>query len=548
MVISKNIHSSVSIIVLPLAVLFTCAVNLHAQVLGTPEQNPEVKAAGSPFVEIGNKSLFATREKHNTRKDDSSQTALEKRDTGNRRTSLKVRPAPRSANYDPSGQPTTAPDIVKSHPARIEDTVREAARLIDSLNVLRQQIDQLYAILESVDRSTYYYTNLRAWRIRDAEFQDSLRTAVVRVTMDSNLVKEKSDIQVIATPPPTTTLVALFFGDNEMRGKRLKEVLEADVNRELGLTRRILATAQYGQDKELIDRRFRIENQLQPRLVTDSDSILIAFNRYSLEGVDHETATVVTLRFLDNASIRFGSDWGAEAKIGNEELGYPFWTSGNMSFLVLYKRIKLGVQLPFAGGLDGISLFNPILKPRRLNGLYGVTGEFDVASAGGSFIIGLPRDDTDGTFADSKNIYAIPSMAQLWYSYTVGIANNADLMRFKVGIGFHTVSHDELVPAHTETVNGVVREVAAAIRRADGTRTFWSPYVKVEFMNQQFTNRFGVSVQYYKEWLLGTVWLEILRNSLRIEIKGAAPFLREAAPWEQQNFVNITIPYTFSFY
>jgi hypothetical protein len=472
-----------------------------------------------------------------------SQTTSTRKATNSKEVSMKVLPPERTAADE------DAIDADASYPRlpRASDAAKEAALLVDSLSAVRQQIDQLYAILESVDRSSYYYTNLRAWRIRDAEFQDSLRSAVVRVTRDSNLVREKSDIQVIATPPPTQTLVALLFGDNEMRGRRLKEILDADVNRNLNLTQRTLATAQYGQEKELIDRRFRMENQFRPRLITDDDSVLIAFTRYGMEGIDFETATVVTLRLFDRAGIRFGDTWGAEARIGNEELGYPFWTSGTMSLLACYESIKLGVQLPFAGGLEGMAPFSPVFKPRKLDGLYGVTGEFDVASAGGSFIIGLPRHDTDGTYADSRNIYAISSMAQLWYSYTVGIANNADLMRFKVGVGFHTISHHELLPRRSEVVDGVIRELPAEIRQVEGSRTFWSPYVRIEFMNQQFTNRFGVNFQYYKEWILGTVWLEVLRNALRIELTGAAPFLREAAPWEQPNFVFVTIPYTFSY-
>jgi hypothetical protein len=356
---------------------------------------------------------------------------------------------------------------------------------------------------------------------------------------------EKYDIQVIATPPPGNDLVAVFFGDNEVKGQRLKEILEA--KKELNLYQRILASGQYGQEKQLIDPAFKIDNVFPPQLIKESDSIVVAFNRYSLDGINHDSANVVSFRFIDNASIRFGSDWGAEIKIGNDELGYPFWTSGNMSFLALYKRIKLGLQTPFAGGKEGVSTFDVLWKPRQLNGAYGIAGEFDAAFAGGSFIFGFPRTDTDGTFVDSKNIYYIRNMAQLWYSYVVSIANKADLLRFKIGAGFHQLAHEELVKGQTETVGGVRREIPDEIKKVENLQFFWSPYVKVEFMNQQFKHRFGASLQYYKEWVLGTAWLEILRNRLRIELKGAAPLFREHEAWEPPYFVTLTVPYTFSF-
>jgi hypothetical protein len=66
-------------------------------------------------------------------------------------------------------------------------------------------------------------------------------------------------------------------------------------------------------------------------------------------------------------------------------------------------------------------------------------------------------------------------------------------------------------------------------------------------MNQQFTNRFGASVQYYKEWGLATAWLEIISNTLRLEVKGAMPLLRSRQAWEPSNIVAVTIPYTISF-
>lgn len=413
------------------------------------------------------------------------------------------------------------------------------ARLQDSLLAMRERKEQIYALLDGIDRSSYTFSGLRSWRINDLDFQDALRMAVFRVTADSNMILERSDIQVIATPPPYNDLVAIYFGENELQGKRLNEMLNYPDNASLRLRQRLIASGQFGQDRELVDRTFKIENILPPMLVTESDSILVHFNNYSTHYDPVERPNVVSLRLFDNASVRFGEDWGAELKLGNDELGYPMWTSGNLSFLALYKRIKLGVQIPFAGGTAGSALLGPGHRPRHLDGTYGVAGEFDFAFVGGTFTLGNRRKDTDGTFADPANIYTIRTSATLWYSYTVSINNKANLMRVKFGAGIHSVARDALVPA--------AENRPAEIVSTDRTRFFWSPYLKVDFMNQQFSNRFGASVQYYKEWGLATVWLEIINNTLRLELKGAMPLLRSKAAWEPSHFVTLTIPYTVSF-
>ncbi len=411
-------------------------------------------------------------------------------------------------------------------------------RLQDSLLVVRERMEQIYALLDGIDRYSYNFSGLRSWRINDFEFQDVLRDAVFRVTRDSNMILEKSDIQVIATPPPHSDLVAVYFGENELQGKRLREVLTNEENIPLRLKQRLIASGQFGQDRELVDRGFKIDNLLPPMLVTESDSIIGNFSRYNLSLDQRTEPTVLNVRLFDNASIRFGNDWGAEVKLGNDELGYPMWTSGNLAVMALYKRIKLGVQIPFAGGTGGTTFLGARVRPRRLDGTYGVTGEFDFAFVGGAFSFSNRRSDTDGTFADPDNIYSIRTFAQLWYSYTLSINNKANLMRVKFGAGMHSVAHDALVENGTEK--------PAEITPIDQTRFFWSPYLKVEFMNQQFSNRFGASLQYYKEWGLATLWLEIINNTLRVELKGALPLLRSRSAWEPSHFVAIMIPYTLS--
>jgi hypothetical protein len=44
-----------------------------------------------------------------------------------------------------------------------------------------------------------------------------------------------------------------------------------------------------------------------------------------------------------------------------------------------------------------------------------------------------------------------------------------------------------------------------------------------------------------------SAWLEIVRDRMRLELKGGAPLLRKNLPWEPRYFVLLNVPLTFSF-
>ena len=412
----------------------------------------------------------------------------------------------------------------------------------DTLKALRQRIERLQTVLDKVTfgPQSYYFTRLRSWFIPLADaLNDTISQYFFEVLEnDSSFLESRGDIQVIATPEPSTDLVAIFFTGNskERKGQRLREALTKKPERHM--YRQILESREYSEDKELIDRKFRIADLTAPKLIKDADSVLIAFDRYSMASIDHHEATVVTLRLFDDAKIRFGNMWGLEVKLGNEEFGLPVWSSGNLAFLALYNQIKVGAHIPFKWGTDKNGPLASIWKPRNLNGTYGVTADFDWAFAGASILLGFPREDTDGTFADTNNIYYIKSAAHVWYSFTVSINNNANLLRLKAGLGFQQIGKDMLQRGTPPGTDDQIATVEA--------RFFWSPYLKAEFMNQQFARRFGASFQYFRDWGLGSLWMEIIPEQLRVEAKIATPIVRNRDAWEPPYFFTISIPYTFS--
>ncbi len=413
---------------------------------------------------------------------------------------------------------------------------KDTLHLGDTLKVIRGRVERVQTVLDKITfgPQSYYFSRLRSWVI---PLSDALNDSVAQYFFevsdnDSSFIESRGDIQVIATPEPARDLVAMYFSGNskERKGQRLREALAKKPDR--AMYRQILESREYSEDKELIDRKFKIADLSAPKLLKDADSVHISFDRYGL-GVDHKTATVMTIRVPDNLRVRFGDLWGVEVKLGYDEFSLPFWTSGNIAFLAIYNQIKVGGHIPFKWGTGAGSL-SSVFKPRLLDGTYGVSTEFDWAFAGGAFLIGFPRSDKDGTFANPSDVYYIKAAANIWYSFTVSTGENANLFRFKTGLGIEQIGHDlRPTPGQDE------------FSRVE-TRFFWGPYFKMYYMNQGFARRFGVSLQYFKDYGTGGLWLEIIREQLRVELKFTAPLILPRNAWEPAYFMLLTIPYTFS--
>ena len=417
---------------------------------------------------------------------------------------------------------------------------QKAGHPVDSLRVYRMQIDRLYNALDKVDRKDFNFTHMRAWWIGDAELEDTLRWVYTRMTQDSTLfggeIEGKAPFYVLATPQPHNDIVALYAGKNILKGRQLRNLLNAKPEGEL--YDRVVSSWKYGQEIELIDNDFAIHNTFTLNRRSRNDSLYTLFNSYLIDGINHDSATVVSLRLPESASIRFGNRWGAEIRIGDDDFGYPFWSSGSASFLVIYGKAKIGARVPFAGGRTPGNLLQNFVTPRRIDGTYGLTGEFDCVNVGGSFIFGLRRTDLDGTFVKPDSITTIRNMAQLWYSNVIGDRTNTSLLRYKIGVGFHQIGHDAVYtwPGTTHVTLETMWEPTSYV----------SPYVKLEYLNQQSTERFGASLQYYNEWILGDAWLELIPNVMRIEVKAGAPVFRKAEYWESTHFLTLNIPIAFS--
>ncbi|MBX2991383.1 MAG: hypothetical protein KF749_09450 [Bacteroidetes bacterium] len=404
------------------------------------------------------------------------------------------------------------------------------------LESYKRQIKRLYSEVEKVQREDFYFTKLRAWWIENPELEDSIRSKYLQTMGSDQFLREKDPFYVVATPPPHNDLIVLFSGINIVKGAELREFLYKKRENQ-DLRRQIIESP--GRRAELLD-SVQIASVSAPRIFNGADTTIKYFNRYAIEGIDHSASTVFSARFPERLNCKIDDKWGIEFKLGNEEMNYPFWYSGNSSILILYKRIKLGGQIPLWLGSPDNRLTGKLWTPRGLDGGFGMHGEFDFAFAGGALLVGARRSDVNGTFAQLPNIYRISVMAQAWYSFTITIKNSADLVRVKVGGGYHQIARDIM----TYSASG---DRSKILPSGESDRPFWSPYISCDIMDQRSDDRFGGSFQYYHEWLMTTIWLELLPNHIRIELKGGLPILRSRYPWEPTHFVTMNVPITFAF-
>ena len=147
---------------------------------------------------------------------------------------------------------------------------------------------------------------------------------------------------------PPNDIVALYTGKNILKGKQLRLLLDAKSDGDL--YDRVVGSWKYGQEIELIDKDFSIQNSFALYRRSRSDSMYILFNRYLIDGINHDSATVVSFRLPEMANIRFGKRWGAEIRLGDDDFGYPFWASGNLAIMAIYNRVTVGIHVPFSGG------------------------------------------------------------------------------------------------------------------------------------------------------------------------------------------------------
>jgi hypothetical protein len=250
---------------------------------------------------------------------------------------------------------------------------------------------------------------------------------------------------------------------------------------------------------------------------------------------------------LFGGELRFGNDWKITGKLGNDELGYPFWASGQIWMLAGYKSIKLGAYLPMHGGLfETNPADRPLsLKPRLLNGSTGVAGSFEFewdlvkinssnitySAIGGSFAIGsLDRRRPEYLTSDLNRLYSISTMLQTYYAFNYKF-DDEKVLNSRIGVTYHRV-----------TLNRLILDEIYRYGEAHGVVT---PLIGVEYINLG-ADWFRLRAQYSRLLSLGA-WAEIVPRYIYAEVKYSTVLLREPREWEQKYYLYATLGVTLDF-
>lgn len=259
---------------------------------------------------------------------------------------------------------------------------------------------------------------------------------------------------------------------------------------------------------------------------------------------------------LFGGSLRFGNNWGIAARIGEDELGYTFWSVGNMRVMLSYKSLKLGAWVPINGGLhrdDKDEVSQEESSSRLLNGTFGVVGEFEFewnliriksdffpyAAIGGKFGFGtLPgRRETFYT-PNRDSLRYISVSAQAYYAFDVLFDEKQQNLNVHLGVSYHKVNLGKALP-----VGGV--EDKMVVFEAGPPETFIDPYVRIEYRYARL-DRFRVTAQ-YSNLLMLVGWAEIVPPFIYVEVKYSAPAFRNRRPWEHKSYLYATAGFKFDF-
>jgi hypothetical protein len=396
--------------------------------------------------------------------------------------------------------------------------------LRDSVEVYDKEIGLLQHSLEgaTIDWARLRHTGVRSWVVSNPALRDSLFYSLMAI--DSSIQSEAgAEALVLATS--TDDIIEVRFGNAVFKGMTLQNAVEKSHNKTLYAD--IAASYRYSKDVELRDPAYTLETEYEP-LLLEYERMLQLYDPLSILSVG-KPATFRSDLSLSGLKFKSGPLWGGEFKIGNEEIGFPFWTSGKMAFLATYKNLKLGFELPFTGGLNTSEIFPPfVIRSRKLNGTRGVVGGFDFGPFGGSFSFTRLTENDLHALTDPDNFYYITVIAQAYFSFGLELTPS-NFIRVKAGAGTHKVNQ-----AHIETTAGGTQAVPGP------TEDFVSPYLKFEYLNQTIGENFAVTVQYYDVTLVTTAMLEVVKDVLSFELLYMWPLAAELPEWQNPEFLILT--------
>ena len=145
------------------------------------------------------------------------------------------------------------------------------------------------------------------------------------------------------------------FGTAVFKGIALKQAIAKSGDRYL--YQKVIESSNYSRDIELRDSTFVLPTAFDAGLLWN-EILLDRFSFLRNPAGSDPLATRVDFSAY-GPSFRVGPVWGGEVRMGNDELGLPFWESGKTSFLAMYKQVKVGFELPTSIGRNNSEFIFP---------------------------------------------------------------------------------------------------------------------------------------------------------------------------------------------
>ena len=397
--------------------------------------------------------------------------------------------------------------------SQVLDTVRSRPQATDTLQVLQAQLDnkraerlsmeRMIASLNTVD--SVYKASFPMWIVLDEDLRER-----VCESFDSRFSNVRRDTDVVVVGSPDLKYILEISVGSQVKGRR-----DIAVNLSDSLSEELLSRSYHLQEFTPVPPRPKARTQF---------------------GVVPRFAAVSASAFGVNMLLSNGM--GIEVKLGREEIGYHFWSTGDLRVMGIYDQFKLGLNFQFPSGLGTPgNIVSPIaIRPRKMMGAKGVVMEYEYplsdASFGGHLSVGENNSLSAGTNlfvneADSSYNYYVHTVIQGWYTRTLRFgASEEHTLALSGGFGYLQIAA------------GLNIQSALRIVTID-KQDFYSPLVRVNYSHEA-ANSFGMNLQYYNSVIFAYGWVEFVKNFLYLDIKYYSPIIRAAKPWEQSYFFMVS--------
>jgi hypothetical protein len=386
---------------------------------------------------------------------------------------------------------------------------------LDSARSDAQSLERILQELSVLDSA--YTPSFPSWEMDEP----NLRLRVVAAFRNRGKQFSKNDKIMITTMPDSQTIIDIKIGDVGYGKLYSQTLLARDLRTDL------LAEAKVNEPPEGLKSRVSEESNPMAR-PSKPDWVSADFSLFGM-------------------SMRFGNDWGIVGRIGDDELGYLWWSTGNARIMGAYKSLKIGAWVPVLGGLSKDDVEG---TGRLINGSDGLVGEFEFewetirinsesfpyAAIGGSFAVGgLTGRRLEFLTPNIDSLYYLARIIQGYYAFDFLFDEKRQNLNVHLGASYHQVNIGK----------AVIIDDGYKIFKGGEPESFIDPLIRIEYRNYRF-DRFRVTAQFTR-LLMFSGWAEVVPPFLYAEIRFSAVVFRNPRAWEHSSYVMGTLGVKFDF-